>query len=113
MEKDPGFAFSYVGQAANLQLDIFTRHQKGAKLEILRIEVRLNKRDKMKQLFKKLNLKSTFTFKSLFKPTISKTILLHYLDELENRRPKLIDYKMVILLRQGFEGQGDKGLLAI
>ena len=56
------------------------------------MEVRLNKRQKIKQLFKKLNIKLDLTFKKLFKPAISKKILLHYLDELENRRPPLIDY---------------------
>ncbi|MDR3646319.1 MAG: hypothetical protein P4L22_02125 [Candidatus Babeliales bacterium] len=71
-------------------------------LEILRMEVRLNKRDKMKQLFKKLNVKTNLTFKSLFKPSISKKVLLHYLDEIENKRPALLDYQVT----------SDKGLLS-
>lgn len=77
------------------QLKIFKKlsTQKN-KLEILRMEVRLNKRDKMKQLFKKLKITSNLTFKSLFKPAISKKVLLHYIDELESKRPKLLDYKV-------------------
>ncbi|TET06845.1 hypothetical protein E3J79_00600 [Candidatus Dependentiae bacterium] len=66
------------------------------------MEVRLNKRQKMKQLFKLLGVKSNLTFKKLFKPAISKKILLHYLDELENKRPVLLDYK----------AQNDNALLA-
>ena len=64
-----------------------TRH----KLEFLRMEVRLNKRAKIKQLFKKLNIAATLTFKKLFKPAIAKKVLLHYLDELERNRSRLLN----------------------
>lgn len=63
------------------------------KLEVLRMEVRLNQRKKMKQLFKQLHIASTLTLKSLFKKTIAKKVLLHYVDELERTRPILLDYK--------------------
>lgn len=63
------------------------------KLEILRMEVRLNKRKKMKQLFTKLGIKSDLTFKNLFKLAIARKVLLHYVDELESKRPLLFDYK--------------------
>ena len=66
------------------------------------MEVRLNKRQKMKQLFAKLGIKSNLSLKSLFKPSISKKILLHYLDEIESKRPPLLDYKI----------SNDKALLA-
>ncbi len=56
----------------------------------------------MKQLFKALGIKAELTFKKLFKPAISRTILLHYLDELESKRPMLLDYK----------ARNDKALLA-
>ena len=56
------------------------------------MEVRLNKRQKMKQLFDKLGIKAELTFKKLFKPVIAKNILLHYLEELERKRPPLLDY---------------------
>jgi len=46
------------------------------------MEVRLNKRQKIKQLFKKL-----------FKPAVSKKVLQHYLDELESKRSILSNYK--------------------
>ena len=64
--------------------------------------MRLNKRQKIKQLFAKLGIKSNFTLQSLFKPAISKKILIHYLDELESKRPKILDYKAA----------NDKALLA-
>ena len=57
------------------------------------MEVRLNKRQKIKQLFTKLNIKADLTFKNLFKPAIAKKVLLYYLDELESKRPALLDYK--------------------
>ena len=86
-----------------LQLNLFPRlAQRKKKLEILRMEVRLNKRQKIKQLFNKLKIKSDLSFKSLFKPVISKKILLHYIDELESKRPPLLDYRAA----------NDKALLA-
>lgn len=79
-----------------IQLNLFealqeTRRRK--KCEILRMEVRLNTRKKITQLFKKLSLKNNLTFKKLFKPAIAKKVLLHYLDEIETRRSPLLDYK--------------------
>ena len=78
-----------------IQLDVFDslkKKKKLRKLEILRMEVRLNQRKKIKQLFKKLNIKNDLTFKRLFKPAISKKVLLYYLDELENNRSILLNY---------------------
>lgn len=78
-----------------IQLNLFPQFaERKKKLEILRMEVRLNKRQKMKQLFAKLVIKSDFTFKSLFKPNISKKVLLHYLDELESKRFPIFDHKI-------------------
>lgn len=91
-----------------LQLDVLKHLRTGKKLEVLRtkvlrtkvlrrevlrMEVRLNKRQKMKQLFAKLGIKAELTFNKLFKPAIAKAILLHYLEELERRRPQLLDYQ--------------------
>ena len=76
-----------------IQLHLFPELRKNTKLEILRMEVRLNKRQKMKLLFTKLGIKSDLSLKSLFKPTISKKILLHYLDELDKKRPALMDFR--------------------
>lgn len=76
-----------------LQLHLLNKFISRKKLEYLRMEVRLNKRQKMKQLFAKLGIKADLTFKKLFKPNFAKKILLHYIDELERKRPALLDYK--------------------
>ena len=72
---------------------LFPFFRKRKKFEILRMEVRLNTRKKIKQLFKSLEIKSELTLKKLFKPAIAKKVLLYYLDELESKRPLLLDYK--------------------
>lgn len=75
-----------------LQLHLFEnlrKHHK--KLEILRMEVRLNTRKKIKHVFGQLNIKSELTLKKLFKPAIAKQILLHYLQKLAQKRPLLLD----------------------
>lgn len=76
-----------------LQIKLLDRLTHRKKFEILRMEVRLNKRQKIKQLFAKLGIKSDLTFNNLFKPATAKKVLLHYLDELESKRPILLDYK--------------------
>ncbi len=72
----------------------FAKASQVKKFELLRMEVRLNKRTKIRQLFKKLNIKTDLTFKKLFKPAISKKILLHYLDEIESKTSALQDIKI-------------------
>lgn len=79
----------------DMQLHMFKELRTRKKFEVLRMEVRLNKRTKIKQLFKALGIKAELTFKKLFKPAISKKVLLHYLDELESKRPLLLDYKVI------------------
>ncbi len=75
------------------QLHLLEKFKKRKKVEYLRMEVRLNKRAKMKQLFAKLGIKADLTFKKLFKPAISKAVLCHYINELEKRRSPLLDLK--------------------
>lgn len=76
-----------------LQQHLFKAFEKRYKLEFLRMEVRLNKRAKIKQLFKALNLSADLTFKKLFKPAIAKKVLLYYLNELERNRSPLLNFK--------------------
>lgn len=59
------------------------------------MEVRLNKRAKIKQLFKTLKINTDLIFKKLFKSAIAKKILLYYLDELERNRFSLLNCKAV------------------
>lgn len=77
-----------------LQQHLFKTFKTRHKLEFLRMEVRLNKRAKIKQLFNKLKIAVTLTFKKLFKPAIAKKVLLHYLDELERNRSPLLNCKI-------------------
>jgi len=85
-----------------LQVKLLDTLRKRSKLEVLRMEVRLNKRQKIKQLFKQLNITADITFKKLFKPAIAKKVLLHYLDQLECKRLVLLDARVT----------NDKALLA-
>ena len=78
-----------------LQQRIYSKiFKKRNKLEFLRMEVRLNKRAKIKQLLGALGVKADITFKKLFKPAIAKKVLLHYLDELERNRSPLLNVKI-------------------
>lgn len=76
-----------------LQLNLFDGLTKRKKLEVLRMEVRINKRQKMRQLFNTLKIEKELVFQNLFTQSISQRVLLHYLSELERQRPKLLDYK--------------------
>lgn len=100
-----------------LQIKLLDRLTRRKKLEILRMEVRLNKRQKIRQLFAKLGIRSDLTFHSLFKLATAKKVLLHYLDELENKRPALLDYKakndeaLLVVLRVNNPELGPKQIL--
>src|SRR3989344_2227113 len=76
-----------------IQLNLFETFQERKRFEVLRMEVRLNKRQKIGQLFRTLGIQSELTLKNLFSPTIAQQVLLHYLDEIESKRLPLFDYK--------------------
>lgn len=76
-----------------IQLNYFDNFKKRKRLEVMRMEVRLNKRQKIGQLFRTLGIKSELTLTSLFSSSIAQRVLLHYLDELESKRLPLLDYK--------------------
>ena len=76
-----------------IQLNLFDVFQKRERLEVLRMEVRLNQRQKMGKLFRNLGINTELTFQNLFSSAISQRILLHYLDEMESKRPRLLDLK--------------------
>ena len=78
---------------SDLHMHLFEKFKTRKRFEVLRMELRLNKRQKIKQLFAKLGIKTDLTFKELFKPAIAKKLLLHYIDELKYARPPLLDYK--------------------
>src|SRR5262245_59776513 len=76
-----------------IQLNLFETFKKRKRLEVMRIEVRLNNRQKIGQLFRVLGIQSDLTLKNLFNPQIAQQVLLHYLNELESKRLPLFDYK--------------------
>ena len=66
---------------------------KKKKFEVLRMEVRLNKCSKIKQLFNKIDIKIDLTLRKLFKPAIARKVLLHYVQEIEQKRPRLLEFR--------------------
>ncbi len=78
-----------------LQLGLFDQLTQKKLFEVLRMEVRLNRRQKMKQLFASLGITSDMTYESIFNPAISQKVLLYYLDTIEKQRPAILDYKPV------------------
>lgn len=76
-----------------IQLNLFDTLQERKPFEVLRMEVRLGTRQKIRQIIKSIGLDIEPTFQSLFSSKISQTILLCYLHEMESRRPLLLDYQ--------------------
>ncbi len=76
----------------NPQYDIFEIIQRKVNpLEVLRIEVRLIGRAKIKQHFKRLGIDVPFTFKGIFQRSICRTVLLDYWESIEAElRPVLL-----------------------
>lgn len=102
-----------------MQLHLFDKLKQRNKFEILRMEVRLNKRNKIKQICKHLGIKTNLTLKSLCKLTTARAILLHYLDEIECKRPPLLDVKaptdkaLLVALMSNNPGFGPKRILQL
>ena len=78
-----------------IQLNLFETFKERRRLEVMRMEVRLNKRQKIGQLFRTLGIQSELTLKNIFSPATAQLVLLHYLDELEGKRLPLFDYKPI------------------
>ena len=62
--------------------------------EVLRMEVRLNRKQKLIQMLKKVGFVEEPTFLALFKKDIAKKILLYYLSEIEAGFPAILRYKI-------------------
>jgi len=65
-----------------LQLNIFDYLENKKSLEVLRLEVRLCTSQKIKRLFKDLNLPDDLTFEAVFKETTAKKVISHYWQEI-------------------------------
>jgi hypothetical protein len=81
--------------SSEIQLDLFDElKNRKAFFEVLRIEIRLNKRQKIKSIFKKIDINKLPTFQNVFSSEISIKVLLYFLDEIIAKRPAIFDYKM-------------------
>ena len=76
----------------SIQFDLFKEKKKILPFEVLRIEVRLNNRTKIKKVLKTLEIQNDFTFRSLFQKDISKNVLFYILSNIENDY-SLLSYK--------------------
>jgi hypothetical protein len=75
----------------SLQLDLFEAFQERKQFEVLRMEVRLNNRQKTRKLFKTLGIRAELNFSEVFSTGISRKVLLYYIDEMAKRRPIIMD----------------------
>lgn len=75
-----------------IQLNLFQTKSIKKPFEVLRIEARLNKRQKIKQILNKIGLDIEPNFQNLFKKDISQKVLLYYLKEIETGYPSLLSY---------------------
>lgn len=66
-----------------LQLELFDQWKPRAPFEVLRMEIRLNQRVKIKQVFKKIGIDHKPTFSSIFKSAIAQKVLLFYLEQIK------------------------------
>ena len=76
-----------------LQLDLFNVLKQRKPFEVLRFEVRLNQRQKIKQILKKVGKEIEPTFANIFSQDTAKRVLLHYLSEIEGAYPPLLVYQ--------------------
>lgn len=77
-----------------LQLNLFDDTKDNGPFEVLRMEVRLNKRDKIKRLFESLGIDTDLQFQNLFSKSISQKVLLHYLEQIRSNYPSVISLKL-------------------
>ncbi len=61
--------------------------------EVFRMEIRLNKRQKIRQVLKAINCPIEPTFQNLFKKAIAKKVLSYYLTLIESNSPKVLSAK--------------------
>jgi len=70
-------------KTGSIQLSLLDEIEKSKKpVEVLRFEIRLGKRIKIKSLFNKLEIKNDLTFQSIFNKSVSKSVLNYYWNEI-------------------------------
>lgn len=73
-----------------MQLDLFKKRPKKKPFEVLRVEIRLNRRQKIKQILRKTGKQHEPTLYSMFSQQTAKSVLLYYLDEIEKAYPPIL-----------------------
>lgn len=76
-----------------LQLGLFDVLKQQKPLEVLRVEIRLNRRQKISQILKKIGKEIEPTFADIFCQDTAKRVLLHYINEIEEAYPPLLTYQ--------------------
>ncbi|OGC51770.1 hypothetical protein A2982_00625 [candidate division WWE3 bacterium RIFCSPLOWO2_01_FULL_39_13] len=76
-----------------IQLSLLDLLKKQKPLEVLRVEIRLNGRSKIRQILKKVDVVAEPTFTNIFNQKIAKKVLLHYINEIEGAYPPILAYK--------------------
>ena len=66
------------------QFKLFPDKRPKKPLEVLRIEIRLNNRSKLKQIFKNIEIKNDLVFSSVVKKDLSQKILLNFINKIES-----------------------------
>lgn len=75
-----------------IQLDLLNTIKPITPFEVLRMEIRLGTRQKIKQILKLIGTDVEPTYHNLFSQNIAQKVLLHYLDTIDQARPTLLDY---------------------
>lgn len=78
-----------------VQLNLFEEPKKFRPFEVLRMEARLGNKSTIKQVFEQANIAVDRTFKAMFSESVTKQVLLHYLNYVEDTRPKYLDYRSI------------------
>ena len=73
--------------------DNIQRYRRQKSFEVLRMEIRLNQKQKIRQVLKKIGLEVEPTFQNLFKKEIAKRVLLYHLNQIEDAYPKVLYFK--------------------
>lgn len=76
-----------------LQLNLFEELKIRSPFEVIRMEVRLNRRQKIRAVLKDLSFEGDPTFHTLYNQDLSQKVLLSYMSAIENGYPSLLHYQ--------------------
>lgn len=75
-----------------IQMKLFEKLEISRPLEVLRMEVRLNRRQKLKATLRQAGIETEPIFQALFKQEIAQKVLLHYMGVIEKSYPLILSY---------------------